>query len=336
MTCVQEPSLTVKPGAAELEGQLEGHRRELNAYCYRILASSFEAEDAVQETFIRAWRAFDRFEGRAALRSWLYRIATNVCLDMLNGRERRARPIRLPAVRDARPSPGRARRDHGRARLVHRVVPALWLRPGGLRPAVRREAPPTARAPSHRSRGLPPAGSRAAARLGRGGRNTGVGCARRSSRPTDALAIIGGQPERFVPFAELHRRAARAAGHEEQPLSINSHGFVAGTSRGAADEFFEPFAAMMNRIGRERGWAPLTRTDYDALRTRRGALVVGGPQEVAEKILFQHELFGHRRFLVQFTVGSLPHASTMRSIELFGSEVAPVVRAEIARRATDA
>ena len=148
-----------------------------------------------------------------------------------------------------------------------------------------------------------------------------------------ALAIIGGQPERFVPFAELHRRAARAAGHEPPPpLSINSHGFVAETSQAAADEFFEPFASMMNRIGRERGWSPLTRTDYDALRTLRGALAVGSPQEVAEKILFQHELFGHQRFLIQFTVGSLPHASTMRSIELFGTEVAPLVRAEIGRR----
>ena len=95
MACVQEPSLTVKPDAGELADRLEQHRQELNAYCYRMLASSFEAEDAVQETFIRAWRGFERFEGRAALRSWLYRIATNVCLDMISGRERRARPMDL-------------------------------------------------------------------------------------------------------------------------------------------------------------------------------------------------------------------------------------------------
>ena len=84
----------------ELTARFEEHRRELTAYSYRMLASSFEAEDAVQETFIRAWRGFDRFEGRAALRSWLYRIATNVCLDMLDGRERRARPMDLGPARE--------------------------------------------------------------------------------------------------------------------------------------------------------------------------------------------------------------------------------------------
>jgi probable LLM family oxidoreductase len=147
-----------------------------------------------------------------------------------------------------------------------------------------------------------------------------------------ALAIIGGMPERFVPFAELHRRAAIEAGHEPPALSINSHGFVAETSQQAADESFPPFAEMMNRIGRERGWSPLGRADFEASRTLRGASFVGSPQEVADKILFQHELFGHQRFLIQFSVGSLPHASLMRSIELFGTEVAPAVRAELARR----
>jgi probable LLM family oxidoreductase len=147
-----------------------------------------------------------------------------------------------------------------------------------------------------------------------------------------ALAIIGGQPERFAPFAELHRRAAAEHGHETPALSINSHGFIADTSQAAADEAFVAHKVVMDKIGRERGWPPMTRGQFDASTELHGANLVGSPQRVIEKILFQHEIFGHQRFMVQFSVGTLPHASIMRSIELYGTEVAPAVRSEIARR----
>jgi alkanesulfonate monooxygenase SsuD/methylene tetrahydromethanopterin reductase-like flavin-dependent oxidoreductase (luciferase family) len=145
-----------------------------------------------------------------------------------------------------------------------------------------------------------------------------------------ALAIIGGLPERFTPFAELHRQAAQQAGLERLPLSINSHGFVAESSQAASEIAFPAFKAMMDRIGRERGWPPMTREQFEASRTIRGANFVGSPQEVVEKILFQHELFGHDRFLLQMSVGTLPHADVMRSIELLGTEVVPAVRAALA------
>lgn len=147
-----------------------------------------------------------------------------------------------------------------------------------------------------------------------------------------ALAIIGGQPERFVPFAELHRRAAMQAGHDPPPLSINSHAYLADSAEQAAEEFFPSYAAMMNAIGLERGWTEIRRQDFDALRTLRGALVVGSPEQVVEKILFQHDLFGHQRFLAQISVGDLPHERVLRAIELLGTEVAPAVREEVARR----
>ena len=117
-------------------------------------------------------------------------------------------------------------------------------------------------------------------------------------------------------------------------MGINSHTYVADTPEQAADEYFPAYAGMMTWIGRERGWAPMTREQFDTLRSPRGALLVGGPEEVAEKILFQHELFGHQRFLAQISVGDMPHAQVMQAIELLGTEVAPVVRAEVERRGT--
>jgi probable LLM family oxidoreductase len=152
-----------------------------------------------------------------------------------------------------------------------------------------------------------------------------------------ALAIIGGLPERFAVFAELHRTAAREAGHDPDPtLSINSHGFIADTSQRALDESFPAVSAAMNKIGRERGWPPMSRDDYDASAELRGANFVGSPQQVVEKILFQHEVFGHDRFLLQLTVGSIAHDKVMRAIELFATEVAPAVRSALPDRTVDA
>ena len=148
-----------------------------------------------------------------------------------------------------------------------------------------------------------------------------------------ALAIIGGMPERFAPFAEIHRRAALELNRPAPALSINSHGFIADTSQEAADIAWPPFEAMMTKIGRERGWPPMGRDQFEASRTLRGANFVGNPEEVVEKILFQHEIFAHDRFLLQLTVGSVDHARTMRAIELYGTEVAPAVRAELAQAA---
>ncbi len=146
-----------------------------------------------------------------------------------------------------------------------------------------------------------------------------------------ALAIIGGPPERFVPIVDLYRATAAEAGHDPAslPVSINSHGFIADDSQKAADTAFPFFAEVMTRIGRERGWPPTTRASFDADRSPRGSLLVGDPDEVAEKMLREHELFGYDRYLIQLTVGTLPHADVMRAIELLGTKVAPVVRREV-------
>ena len=153
-----------------------------------------------------------------------------------------------------------------------------------------------------------------------------------------AIAIIGGQPERFAPLARLYREAASRTGSDpaQLPISINSHTYVAETSQQAGDEYFPTYTAMMNRIGRERGWSVMRREQFEAGRSMRGALLVGSPEEVAEKILFEHEFFGHQRFMAQISVGAMPHDKVMRAIELFGTEVAPAVRKELSRQSAGA
>ena len=143
-----------------------------------------------------------------------------------------------------------------------------------------------------------------------------------------ALAIIGGEPRRFAPLFDLYREAARRAGQDQAKLktSINVHGFIADTTEAAADQFYGPQAAVMNRIGRERGWGPTSRAHFDASRGPSGALFVGDPEVVAEKIVAHHALFKNDRFLLQMAIGLMPHEQIMRGIELYGTKVAPLVR----------
>ena len=143
-----------------------------------------------------------------------------------------------------------------------------------------------------------------------------------------ALAIIGGQPERFVPFADLYKETYKKSNHDpaKLQLAIHSHGFIADDSQKAADEFYAPYAYVMSKLGRERGWSPMSRQQYEMMRGPEGALLVGSPQQVIDKILYEHELMGNTRFLLHISVGTLPHAQVMRSIELLGSVVAPAVR----------
>jgi probable LLM family oxidoreductase len=148
------------------------------------------------------------------------------------------------------------------------------------------------------------------------------------------IAIIGGQPARFKPLVELYDRVWEESGHapEDRRLAINTHAFVGRTRAEADSAFAQPYLTMMNRIGRERGWPPSGREQYEALTAPDGAVALGSPEQVAEKILMEHDLFSNQRYVGQVSVGAVPHADVMRAIELFGSEVAPLVRDEIARR----
>jgi probable LLM family oxidoreductase len=146
-----------------------------------------------------------------------------------------------------------------------------------------------------------------------------------------AIAIIGGMPERFQPFVQLYRDAAQQAGHDPSTLkiSINSHGFIADSVDHAVNLAYGPYIDTMSRIGRERGWPMPTRQQFDFERSPRGAMLLGSPQEIIDKILFEHELFGMDRMLIQFSVGPMPHRDMLRCIELYGTVVAPAVRKAI-------
>jgi probable LLM family oxidoreductase len=149
------------------------------------------------------------------------------------------------------------------------------------------------------------------------------------------IAIIGGMPERFAPLVEMHREAAISAGHDEADLKVGiaSIGWVGEDLERAKSRFYPGYAALMTQIGKERGWGPMSPRAFEAMITPRGALMLGTPEQVAEKILFQHEIFSHDRFTIQMGSGAVSHAEMMKTIELFGSKVAPLVRDEIGRRA---
>ena len=148
------------------------------------------------------------------------------------------------------------------------------------------------------------------------------------------VAIIGGQPHRFRPLIDLYRQAGIEAGHQSESLRVGVHalGYVADTDQQAADEFFPGYAQSFTDIGKERGWGPVTRSQYSALRSATGAMLVSEPERVAEKILRLDEVLGGlSRLTLQMSIASLPHRNRMRAIELLGTKVAPLVRSGIQR-----
>ncbi len=150
------------------------------------------------------------------------------------------------------------------------------------------------------------------------------------------VAIIGGEPHRFRPLIDLYREAGLRAGHSPEQLKVGIHapGYVADTTAAAADEFYPGYQTTFSKVGRERGWPPVTRAQYDAVRGPTGALLIGDPETVAERIVRLHEsLGGISRLTFQMSVGMLPHAQALRAIELLGTRVAPLVRKELAASA---
>ena len=141
------------------------------------------------------------------------------------------------------------------------------------------------------------------------------------------IAIIGGRPQQFQPLVQLYRDTATKIGHDATalPVGISSHGFIAADSQDALDIAFPAHHAAMSRIGKERGWPPTTRAQFEAGASPHGAYFIGSPQQVIDKILMQHEWFRHDRFGLQLSVGTLPHAKVMKAIELYGTVVKPAI-----------
>lgn len=148
-----------------------------------------------------------------------------------------------------------------------------------------------------------------------------------------ALAIIGGQPAQFAPMAQLHRHALKESGFtpEEAPLAVHMHGYVAPSPEQAATEYYPSYAQAMTVLGRERGWGAMTHNQFNNLRGRGGSLVLGSPELVAEKIVDVHRMLGVKRFMLHISVGTLPHDQVLRAIELLGTKVAPLVKAELGK-----
>lgn len=146
------------------------------------------------------------------------------------------------------------------------------------------------------------------------------------------FAIIGGQPRQFSQLVQFYRDTAEKVGHDAKslPVGISSHGFIAETSQEAIDIAFPAHNEAMSRIGKERGWRPGTREQFEAGASPEGAYFMGSPQQVIDKILMQHEWFGHKRFGLQLSVGTLPHDKVMKAIELYGNVVKPAVEKALA------
>lgn len=167
--------------------------------------------------------------------------------------------------------------------------------------------------------------------IGSGGNAESAVCAGILGLPL-CLAIIGGSPVQFAPLVQLYKRAAAQAGHDPAKLAVasHSHGFVAETTETAADKFFPSTQQAMNVLGKERGWGHYSRASFDAARSFEGALYVGDPRAVADKIIHLRKHVGVTRFMLHVPVGSMPHEDVMKAIELLGKEVAPIVRSEVA------